>query len=48
MVPFVCVKDYEEQALKILTPVARDYYNNGAGEERSLLWNKEAFTKLVQ
>ncbi|XP_051159080.1 2-Hydroxyacid oxidase 1-like [Leptopilina boulardi] len=46
MVPFVCVKDYEEQALKILTPVARDYYNNGAGEERSLLWNKEAFTKI--
>ena len=47
MKKFVCVKDYEQQALKILTPLARDYYKDGAGEENSLKWNKEAFTKFV-
>lgn len=46
MANFVCVKDYEKQALKILTPLARDYYKDGAGEEHSLKWNREAFKKI--
>ncbi|XP_033228770.1 hydroxyacid oxidase 1-like isoform X2 [Belonocnema kinseyi] len=46
MKKFVCVNDYEEQALKVLTPLARDYYKDGAGEEISLKLNKEAFNKI--
>lgn len=48
MTNFVCVEDFEKHALKILTPLARDYYKDGAGEEHSLKLNKEAFSKFVQ
>ncbi|XP_066600104.1 2-Hydroxyacid oxidase 1 [Prorops nasuta] len=40
---FVSVEDYENYALNNLTPSVRDYYKSGAGGERSLKWNREAF-----
>ena len=48
MAQFICVRDYEEHALKILPPIARDFYKSGADDENTLKWNREAFTKYVK
>lgn len=42
---FVCVKDYEEKALNLLSPNIRDFFRGGSGEESTLKWNREAFRK---
>lgn len=45
MLNFVCLEDYEKYAINNLTPIVRDYYKSGAGEESSLRWNREAFKR---
>lgn len=42
---FVCVDDYEKVALQKLTPVVRDYYKSGAGEEYTLKLNIDTFRR---
>lgn len=34
---------YEQRALEILPESARDYYRSGAGNESTLLWNRNDF-----
>ncbi|XP_033227821.1 hydroxyacid oxidase 1-like isoform X3 [Belonocnema kinseyi] len=46
MPQFVCVKDFEKHALKVLTPNVSDFYKSGADDENTLKWNKEVFRKL--
>ncbi|XP_051159078.1 2-Hydroxyacid oxidase 1-like [Leptopilina boulardi] len=46
MMNFVCVKDYEEKALNLLSPNIRDFFRGGSGEESTLKWNREAFRKI--
>jgi len=41
----VCVRDYEEEALKILPRNALDYYKSGADEEITLRLNQDAFSR---
>ena len=45
MSQFVCVKDFEEHALKILSSNVRNFYKSGADDELTLKWNREAYTK---
>jgi len=45
MAAYVCVEDYEKNALERLPASVRDYYTSGAGEEYSVKWNREAFKK---
>lgn len=40
---FVCVKDFENHAFKVLPKNALDYYKSGAGAENTLELNKSAF-----
>ena len=47
MAKFVCIRDFENYALNNLTPVVRDYYKSGAGDEDTLKLNREAFKKYV-
>lgn len=42
----LCIKDFEEYALKHLNRSARDYYKSGANHEESLRGNCKAFSKL--
>lgn len=46
MSSFICVDDYETEALKRLPIEALDYYRSGADEELTLKWNREAFKKI--
>ena len=41
----VCIEDYEKYAMKNLTPMVKDYYSSGAGEEYTLKLNRTAFRK---
>lgn len=43
---FVCVNDFEENALKVLPINARDYYKSGANAETTLRNNQDAFKRL--
>lgn len=44
---FICIQDFENHALRNLTPAVRDYYKSGAGDEDTLKWNRSAFKKFV-
>uniref|UniRef100_A0A6P7FJ89 Hydroxyacid oxidase 2-like n=1 Tax=Diabrotica virgifera virgifera TaxID=50390 RepID=A0A6P7FJ89_DIAVI len=41
----VCVNDYEEYAKEKLKNGSFDFYNGGAGQQRTLEWNKTDFSK---
>ncbi|XP_050498010.1 uncharacterized protein LOC126879107 isoform X2 [Diabrotica virgifera virgifera] len=41
----VCVNDYEEYARNNLSHMYFEYYHGGAGEEKTLEWNKTGFNK---
>ncbi|XP_034939778.1 hydroxyacid oxidase 1 [Chelonus insularis] len=45
MQQLVCVDDYEKLAVKTLPPIAKDYYQSGAGDQNTLKWNREAFAR---
>lgn len=45
MAQLICVKDYENQALQVLSPSIRSYYISAAGEEDTFKANTEAFKK---
>ena len=42
----VCLADLEPLAKRVMTPMAFEYVSGGAGDERTLAWNTEAFTRL--
>jgi 4-hydroxymandelate oxidase len=42
----VCLADLEPLARRALTPMAFEYISGGAGDERTLAWNVEAFARL--
>ena len=42
---FVCLQDFEKEALNILPKEAVDYYTSGAGDEDTLRENREAFKR---
>jgi (S)-2-hydroxy-acid oxidase len=39
----VSLQDYEKQAYELLPKNALDYYRSGAGDERTLSWNRSDF-----
>ena len=43
----ICVKDYENLALQILSPHIRDYFTCGAGEEDTLKANSESYKRYI-
>jgi 4-hydroxymandelate oxidase len=42
----VCLADLEPLARRVMTPMAFEYVSGGAGDERTLAWNTEAFTRI--
>lgn len=44
---FVSVADFCEHAEQVVTKNAFDYYRSGAGDEKTLEWNKTAFEKYL-
>ena len=44
--PLVSVADYEKAARDRMTPMAREYVTGGAGDERTLAWNQEAWSEI--
>ena len=42
----VCLTELEPLAKKVMTPMAFEYVSGGAGDERTLAWNTEAFARL--
>jgi 4-hydroxymandelate oxidase len=42
----VCLADLEPLARRVLPPMAFEYVSGGAGDERTLAWNVEAFARL--
>ena len=42
----VCLADLEPLARRALPPMAFEYVSGGAGDERTLAWNVEAFARL--
>lgn len=42
----VCLKDFEEEAFKLIEKAPLDYYRSGAGEEYTLNLNQEAFKRF--
>lgn len=42
----VCLADLAPLARGVMTPMAFEYVSGGAGDENSLAWNTEAFTRL--
>lgn len=44
--PLASVADYEQAARERMTPMAREYVSGGAGDERTLAWNQEAWNEI--
>ncbi len=42
----VCLADLEPLARRVMTPMAFEYVSGGAGDERTLAWNTEAWTRI--
>jgi 4-hydroxymandelate oxidase len=42
----VCLADLEPLARRVMTPMAFEYVSGGAGDERTLAWNTEAFGRI--
>src|SRR5581483_438212 len=42
----VCLTELEPLAKRVMTPMAFEYVSGGAGDERTLAWNTEAFARL--
>jgi 4-hydroxymandelate oxidase len=42
----VCLADLEPLARRVMTPMAYEYVAGGAGDERTLAWNIEAFARI--
>jgi len=42
---FVCLQDYEDHALKVLSKTAVGFYRGGADQEQTLGDNREAFNR---
>jgi len=45
MAPLVCVNDYEEFAKQKLSKMNFEFYISGAGQQRTLEWNKTGYAK---
>jgi 4-hydroxymandelate oxidase len=46
MTDVVCLADLEPLARHAMTPMAYEYVSGGAGDERTLAWNVEAFARI--
>ncbi|KAG5683136.1 hypothetical protein PVAND_012436 [Polypedilum vanderplanki] len=46
MSKLISLDEYEKRALEILPENARDYYQSGAGNEKSLAWNRADFSNF--
>ncbi|KAI9582611.1 (S)-2-hydroxy-acid oxidase GLO1 [Glossina fuscipes] len=46
MTSFVCLKDFENEAFKVIEKTALDYYRSGAGDEFTLNLNRKAFNRI--
>jgi 4-hydroxymandelate oxidase len=44
--PLVAIVDYEQAAMRLLRPAAREYIIGGAGDEITLRWNREAYDRI--
>ena len=44
--PLVSLADYETEARRLIPPMAYEYIAGGAGDEHTLRWNTEAFTRI--
>jgi 4-hydroxymandelate oxidase len=42
----VSLRDFERLAVERMTPAAWEFINSGAGDERTVRWNEEAFARL--
>src|SRR5579862_2582755 len=42
----VCLADLQPLAKQVMTPMAFEYVSGGAGDERTLAWNTEAFARI--
>ena len=42
----VCLADLEPLAKRVMSPMAYEYVSGGAGDERTLAWNTEAFARI--
>uniref|UniRef100_A0A1A9X3W8 (S)-2-hydroxy-acid oxidase n=1 Tax=Glossina brevipalpis TaxID=37001 RepID=A0A1A9X3W8_9MUSC len=46
MSSFVCLKDFEDNAFKVIENTALDYYRSGASEQFTLNLNRKAFNRI--